>query len=252
MHSWAFFLSPVDGSVVWSTVSRGQKGGPDDSVAPITGLNDGEWHHAVAVWDSGNKKIYIDGGLVFEEKINKVNAELGNDQKSYCYIGDGSAEENRRDGRRTNTFYEGHIASMHVWDTVFTDQEIKEIWLYQIRQEMGGLGRCEEFTAMDIVFVLDETASVNPTELEEAQQFAMAILGKFYVDGPDPDLYTQIGVLSYAFDAVPAFDLGTHGTNGAVELAIDALPTQYGVRLSGENLNKKTKKDKVSFSVCYR
>ena len=93
---------------------------------------------------------------------------------------------------------------------------------------------CDAGTAMDIVFVVDETASVNPTELEEAQQFAIAVLGKFAVGTPHPDLGTQIGVLTYAFDAVPAFDLGTHGSNGAVATAIDLLPTQYGTRTSGE------------------
>ena len=229
-------------------MSRDQNKGPDDSVTSITRLNDGQWHHAVAVWDSGNKKIYIDGFLDFEEKVNGVDDELGNDKKSYCYIGSGSDQEDTFDGLRTETYYEGDIASIHAWETVFTDQQIKDIWIYQVQQEMGGLGRCEEFTAMDIVFVFDETISVNPTELEEAQQFCISILEKFFVTTSDPDLYTQIGVLSYAYNAARSFDLGALQSNGEVEAAIDAMKTQFDQRaaisLKGGKGGKKGKGDK--------
>ena len=155
-----------------------------------------------------------------------INCLTGSASKYNCdQIGNGGVGCN---------FFAGHAAPTNGHGESCTSHWCKSICITRDTSAPTAAPNLCEVTAMDIVFVMDETASVNPTELEEIQQFAKAVLGNFVVGEPVPNLHTQIGVLTYAFDAVPAFDLGTHDSNGAVAKAIDLLPTQYGMRTSGE------------------
>jgi hypothetical protein len=205
-----------------------------DSKAQLRFQNDGHWHMVVVSWDDGYKKIYVDGGLAFSAQSPTASRFLGTDQPRYCYIGEGSETiQSFDDGTRARDYYMGDLASMHAWSTVFTDAQIEQMWRAQALSEMGGLGRCG--TPTDLVFIIDETASISGAELKKAHEFAMRVVDNFVVDNVDPNADTRVGVVAYTSDARVAFDLGEHKTNGGVKVALDALPTAMDLRTSQAN-----------------
>ena len=66
-----------------------------------------------------------------------------------------------------------------------SDAEIETMWRTQAASEMGGLGRCAATGPIDLVFIIDETASLSGTELSQAHHFAMSFVDHFIVDGSD-------------------------------------------------------------------
>ena len=76
-----------------------------------------------------------------------------------------------------------------------------------------------------LFLTLPPLSSISGVELKEAHQFAMRVVDNFVVNYVDPSADARVGLIAYTSDAKVAFDLGAHKTNGAVKVALDALPT---------------------------
>lgn len=138
--SFNMFVSAKNGKVYFATSSSEQQF--DDNPTTITGNNDGYWHYAVVSWNRGWKKVYVDGGLAFSAQSPTGATEIGTDTKRFCYVGTSSESATFDDHFRNSRFYQGDIASIRVWEKVFTDAEIETIWRNDSVAVMGDLGRC--------------------------------------------------------------------------------------------------------------
>jgi hypothetical protein len=72
------------------------------------GLNDGNWHQLVAVYDGTDKHIYIDGALVGTQTNPHGGSALGSTLTRYGFIGDGS-EASNFNGSRNGRYFEGTL-----------------------------------------------------------------------------------------------------------------------------------------------
>ena len=97
----------------------------DDHYSVRNDLNDGTWHHIAVVYDGTDKRIYIDG-VLDSTKPNVHNGEgIGIGSVRYGFIGDGS-EADVFDGNRNNSYFQGKIGEVRLWNTVRTAQQIAE------------------------------------------------------------------------------------------------------------------------------
>jgi len=89
-------------------------GANSPSAGPV--VNDGQWHHAVAVSEAGvNQRLYVDGVLVSTSSISP----LANGDKR-MRIGDNPDTENRE--------WEGCIDEVAIWSRPLTEDEIATLW----------------------------------------------------------------------------------------------------------------------------
>ncbi|MGI9239837.1 MAG: LamG domain-containing protein, partial [Verrucomicrobiales bacterium] len=89
-------------------------GANSPSAGPV--VNDGQWHHAVAVSDAGmEQRLYVDGKLVSTASISP----LANGDKR-VRIGDNPDTENRE--------WEGCIDEVAIWGRALTEEEIATLW----------------------------------------------------------------------------------------------------------------------------
>ena len=79
-------------------------------------------------------------------------------------------------------------------------------------------------TDLDLLFLLDESGSVGPTNHRLALDFMQAVVNFFDVEANR----TRVGVISFSTGARAEFWLGEHLTNQAVDTAIGALPYRGG------------------------
>ncbi len=114
------YVRGSDGFVGFSTTDN--VNGTDDFNGAIA-VNNGAWHHIVAVYDGTDKLIYVDG-ILDETKVNPHGGnDLGTGLTRYGYLGDGS-ESDTYNGSRNNNYYNGSIDEVRVWSTVRTASEI--------------------------------------------------------------------------------------------------------------------------------
>jgi hypothetical protein len=93
-----------------------------DMASSTSNLNDGQWHHvAVSYGLTGGKNIYVDG--VFDS-TTAYDGPLGRGNTRYGFIGDGS-EATEFNGSRNNLYYDGQIASVKLWDSAITAEEVQ-------------------------------------------------------------------------------------------------------------------------------
>lgn len=110
-------------------------------------VNDGNWHHVVAVFDASNlndKKIYIDGQL--DSSVDQHNASLGTGVTRYGVFGDGS-EDGSGNGNANNIPYEGlidearirHEAMDAAWiETSYNNQsDNNSFWLIGVPEQQN-------------------------------------------------------------------------------------------------------------------
>lgn len=87
----------------------------DDFDAPAgTQVNDGQWHHIVAVYDGTDKIIYIDGVQVATKANPHGGRPLGTGVSRFGFLGDGS-EAPGFNGARNNIYFEGDIDEVRIW-----------------------------------------------------------------------------------------------------------------------------------------
>lgn len=116
----------AQGKIIFSTSGRKPEGkahDPDDMHSLQSGLNDGEWHTVTAVFNEGQKSLFIDSWLdasSMQDQSSTLYPIIGSEgvkedgtwkgmQKRSCFIGDGS-EAKEFDGGRNNRHFEGDIS----------------------------------------------------------------------------------------------------------------------------------------------
>ena len=102
-------LSVMTNKVGWSDFT-------DDNQFGTSIVNDGNWHHAVAVVTASTQKIYVDGVL----ETTTSNAYSAGTSFSSATI-----------GRRANAaqrFFNGNIDEVAIWDSALTANEVKSIY----------------------------------------------------------------------------------------------------------------------------
>ncbi len=103
------------GKVSFCTHDAGYQGGGmavHDQFAGNNGqVNDGQWHHIVATFKDGEKKIYINGALI-STQTQLINT-IGSNKTRYGFIGDGS-EASTFNGSRNNQYYNGKIDELRL------------------------------------------------------------------------------------------------------------------------------------------
>lgn len=110
-----------NGQLAFSTNSDGNGGIHDMEAGPA--INDGEWHHIVAVYDGNDKILYVDGIEVGRESGVHNGAGLGSNLTRFGYIGDGS-EADSFDGGRNNKYYNGQVDEVKLYEGVLSADEI--------------------------------------------------------------------------------------------------------------------------------
>lgn len=110
---FSFFVHGGDGTVGFSTTDNA--GTIDDFYGPSTArVNDGVWHHVVAVYDGVDKKIYVDGTLEATKSNPHGGLPLGSGTTRYGFIGDGS-EATSENGPRNGLYFKGELDEIRLW-----------------------------------------------------------------------------------------------------------------------------------------
>jgi len=115
----------------WSLVQLGAAGSVDDNLrfilrttstytidsADAAWPNDSEWHHAVAVYDGSNGRVYIDG------------VQSGSDTSATGTIN--STSNTVKIGRRSDGFgdTDGKIQDVRIWNRALTATEVRQLYL---------------------------------------------------------------------------------------------------------------------------
>ena len=163
--NWAFIC--FDRSEYWnfSIVGDGRVGFHSTNVSGATddfystansGLVDGTWHHAAAVYDGTDKIIYLDG----VEIARNVNAHLGESigrsgETRFGYLGDGS-EASSYNSLRNGVYYDGMLTEVRVWSVARSASEI-----------LANFNTCLSGTEanLDIYYNFSETSGTTLTDL---------------------------------------------------------------------------------------
>jgi len=79
---------------------------------------------------------------------------------------------------------------------------------------------------VDVIFVLDESSSVNKENFEESKTFLSALVGRLDVDS----LHTRVGLVTFSTDVSHerAFNLSEHSSVASVQSAISSLIYEPG------------------------
>ena len=131
---YSFFVRGDNGQVGFSTYAAGDV----DDFFSVQSVNDGEWHHLVAVFDGVDKRIYIDGELDLEKTNPHGGISLGKGTTRYGFIGDGS-EATSFNGSRNNVYFQGKIGEVRLWHTPRTADQIKEYMSVELTGNEEGL-----------------------------------------------------------------------------------------------------------------
>ncbi|MHA2306030.1 MAG: LamG-like jellyroll fold domain-containing protein, partial [Candidatus Hodarchaeales archaeon] len=120
-----FFIDPRDGKIGFSSAASGYSG-YNDFYGTVTGLNDGEWHHASVVYDGTDKIIYVDG---VEDNVwaNAMGGRgFGSGTDRWGFFGDGS-EATSENGNRNNRYYSGNMDEVRYFEYAVAPDEME--WL---------------------------------------------------------------------------------------------------------------------------
>jgi len=104
-----------DGNIGFTVISLSGVAGVDD---PEPNKNDGNWHHAVGVYDGTNAYIYVDGVL----KATQGGSGINSSNDVSFYIGMGSA------GAGAISYFNGLIDEVAIYNRALTPAEITDIY----------------------------------------------------------------------------------------------------------------------------
>lgn len=90
-----------------------------------TRVDDGEWHHIVAVYDNGSMRIFIDGVL---DAVSSRGSQMGSNISRYGFIGTGSEAGTNNGTTGPNHIFDGDISEIRVWNRAFSQSDIDEIY----------------------------------------------------------------------------------------------------------------------------
>lgn len=75
-----------------------------------------------------------------------------------------------------------------------------------------------------MIFVMDDSGSIRPTNFERMRQFAIGLTDAFVI-GPDR---TQVGWINFNGFGTVMFNLSTHGDKESLHAAIESVPFRNG------------------------
>lgn len=119
-----FFVRGTNGRLGFAT--RANAGGIVDFYG-TTPVNDGAWHHVVAVYDGTDKRLYVDGVLDATQVNPHGGQALGRNITRYGMICDGS-EATAFNGARNNIHYNGMLDEIMYFDRDLTAVEITNLF----------------------------------------------------------------------------------------------------------------------------
>lgn len=117
-----FFNVFVDGATGQLSFST-NVGSTIDDFSGGPAINDGGWHHVVAVYDGTDKILYVDGVEVARDVNTHGGQALGENITRFGFIGDGS-EADGFDGSRNNIGYDGQLDELRLYEGALTADEI--------------------------------------------------------------------------------------------------------------------------------
>ena len=128
---FTFFLNEDTGQLGFSTHA---KNGVHDLYSDVDMLYTPEWHFGCAIYDHGKKYFYIDGQIDYGEGNTSVKKyhngkPLKSSNTRYGVIGDGSETENYMVDKRNNTFYEGYLDELRIYEKVLSEVELDNLYL---------------------------------------------------------------------------------------------------------------------------
>lgn len=101
-------------------------------------VDDGRWHVAFAVYDSGagEKRIYIDGELSSRAEAHD-GEPLGSGRKRYGFVGEGS-EASDFNGDQNDNPFEGRLAEAAIWHRALEASTIRDLSRRRLAVEPDG------------------------------------------------------------------------------------------------------------------
>lgn len=218
------------GAVSFSTNS----GGIDDQDGTTTGLNDGSWHYACAVYDGTDKIIYVNG--VEDSRVTNAHsgANLGATSTRYGFIGDGS-EATSFDGGRNDIYYDGSIDHQRYSTIARSGDWINQSYQLVINQNsLISYGVVEELLPIIDVDITTPLTSVNfpvnQNRTLELNSTISCIDSGSGVGCGEINIYAQYNLTSSSFSNISTI-------SGTIPLWTTSLNPQSCTLNAGENCN---------------
>ena len=77
---------------------------------------------------------------------------------------------------------------------------------------------------LDVIFVMDESGSVDGGEFDEMKAFVSDLVGRLEVDGG----YTRVGIVTYSNNVNTVINMNVHSTTASLQAAINGLTKGSG------------------------
>lgn len=109
------------------------------STASKSSLQDGNWHHILAVFDTSltnDHKIYIDGELDSQE--SHFNSGIGSGAVSYTHIGVGSEASSQSGSIGPDDWMDGKLDDVRVYHSALSASEVQEVYEQRASIDSGG------------------------------------------------------------------------------------------------------------------
>ncbi|GIW78482.1 MAG: hypothetical protein KatS3mg105_0289 [Gemmatales bacterium] len=217
------------GRISWDT--RDQVGGIHDLNTTFA-INDGNWHHIVAVFDSSqtfDKKIYVDGVLNVQADAYATGVNLGSGTTRFGFLGDGS-EASSFNGGRNGVYFDGLLDDVRIYDHALTAAEVTALFNSPVAKDdtyQTNPGSTLTVTVANGVLQNDVDPNLDPITATKLTDPANGTL-TFNSDGsftytPNPGF---VGFDSFTYAASD----GTYSSNTAtVDLIVrNPIPSEVG------------------------
>ncbi len=103
----------------------------DDGRIELQGNNrvdDGQWHHVVALYDNGRAALYVDGNLDASTNLGTVFGGLDSDR--FGYLGVGSERDDAGStAKKPKDYFQGQMDDVFIFNNALTDSEISDLYL---------------------------------------------------------------------------------------------------------------------------
>jgi len=198
------YVRDTDGAIGFSTNHGGPGANVHDMVGNTTGLNDGAWHHVVAVYDGTHKHIYVDGapdGSTVAPPPHGGNP-LGSTAPRFGLMGDGSEATSFNTGPtndgRNQLYYDGRIDDVALWNTALSAADAAAL-AAGTESPDSGLAPLPTLAPGPQTIDFESLAGVPEGSLVSNRVSGMTFDGAMIVLPPDP----RFGFTSAAGDDVP-------------------------------------------------
>ena len=91
-------------------------------------IDDGQWHHIVALYDNGRAAIYVDGSL--NASTNRGSVFGGENRDRFGFIGVGSERGNASStSKGPDDYFQGQMDEVFIFNNALNDSEINDLYL---------------------------------------------------------------------------------------------------------------------------